>query len=77
MFPKRLNAVRKKRGITAQYMADSLQTGVRNYRKYESGDAKPTIEGLVKISDILDVSIDYLLCRDNWLKAHGVFFDEF
>ncbi|MEG0378388.1 MAG: helix-turn-helix transcriptional regulator [Eubacterium sp.] len=76
MFTKRLNETRKNRGITAQYMADSLQTGIRNYRKYESGDAKPTIEGLIKIADILDVSIDYLLCRDEWLKAHGVSVDE-
>lgn len=71
MFPDRLNTIRKERGFTAQQMADMLQTGIRNYRKYESGDAKPTLEGLVAIADILDVSIDYLLCRDEFLAKHA------
>lgn len=67
MFSKRLNKVRKEKGFTAQQMADFLETGIRNYRKYESGDSNPTLKTLVKIADILDVSIDYLLCRDEFL----------
>lgn len=71
MLSDRLNELRKKRGFTAQQMADMLQTGIRNYRKYESGDAKPTLDGLVQIADILDVSTDYLLCRDAFLAKHA------
>ena len=44
MFADRLNQTRKERGLTAQKMADLLCTGIRNYRKYESGDAKPTLD---------------------------------
>lgn len=71
MFSDRLNDLRKQRGFTAQQMADLLQTGIRNYRKYESGDAKPTLDGLVQIADILDVSTDYLLCRDAFLSKRA------
>ena len=71
MFAKRLNETRKSKGFTAQKMADALQMGIRNYRKYESGDAKPTLDGLVLIADILDVSTDYLLCRDEFLSRHA------
>ncbi len=71
MFSKRLNQTRKELGITAQQMADTLNTGIRNYRKYESGDAKPTLDGLVQIADILDVSTDYLLCRDEFLAKRA------
>ena len=71
MLSDRLNELRKQRGITAQQMADILHTGIRNYRKYESGDAKPTLDGLVQIADILDVSTDYLLCRDEFLAKHA------
>ena len=71
MFCDRLNQTRKKSGFTAQQMADMLQTGIRNYRKYESGDAKPTLDGLIMIADILDVSTDYLLCRDEFLAKHA------
>mgnify|MGYP000560482620 CR=1 FL=1 len=71
MFAERLNRTRKEKGITAQKMADALNTGIRNYRKYESGDAKPTLDGLVLIADLLDVSTDYLLCRDAFLSKHA------
>ena len=71
MFSDRLNSVRKQRGYTAQQMADILHTSIRNYRKYESGDAKPTLEALVVIADTLDVSIDYLLCRDGFLSRRA------
>ena len=71
MFSKRLNENRKSKGFTAQYMADMLHTGIRNYRKYESGDSSPTLDGLIKIADILNVSTDYLLCRDEFLKSHA------
>lgn len=76
MFSKRLNSIRKAKGITAQQMADTLNMQIRGYRKYESGDTFPPPEGLIIIADTLDVSIDYLLGRDAWLAAHGVFFDE-
>ncbi len=75
MFPKRLNETRKSKHITAQQMADSLSMGLRSYRNYESGNRFPSPENLIKIADILDVSIDYLLGRDDFLKAHEVFFD--
>lgn len=71
MFSQRLNQLRKERGISAQKMADLLHTGIRNYRKYESGDAKPSIDGLVQIADILEVSTDYLLCRDDFLAKRA------
>lgn len=77
MFGKRLNSIRKQRGFTAQQMADSLTVSLRTYRNYESEHSYPSLEALVKISDILDVSIDFLLGRDQWLKSHGVSVDEF
>ena len=61
MLPQRLKEARKNKGFTAQYMADTLHTGLRNYRKYESGHASPTLEGLINMVAILEVSADYLL----------------
>ena len=71
MFHTRLNETRKSKGITAQQMADSLCINIRSYRAYESADRSPNIEVLVKIADILDVSTDYLLCRDEFLSRHA------
>jgi transcriptional regulator with XRE-family HTH domain len=63
------------RNLTLQQAADSLLTSLRNYQKYESGDANPTLEGLVKIADLFNVPTDYLLGRDDFLKSIGVFVD--
>ena len=75
MFKDRLRASRIYRGFTAQTLADQLNTGLRNYQKYESGDARPTFEGLITLADILLVPIDWLLGRDDYLKSLGVSVD--
>lgn len=76
MFSSRLNRIRKNRGVTAQQMADLLCINIRSYRAYESSDRMPNLDMLVKIANILDVSTDVLLCRDDFLQSHGVSFNE-
>lgn len=71
MFPERLNATRKSKGFTAQSMADYLAVTIRTYRHYESGHSQPSLEALVLIADRLDVSVDYLLGRDDFLARHA------
>lgn len=75
MFKDRLRAVRLSRGLTAQTLADHIDVGLRNYQKYESGDARPTFEGLVALADILNVPVDFLLERDDYLDSLGVSVD--
>lgn len=69
-FGKRLNAARKSRGYTAQQMADALGVALRSYRFYESDYRQPSYTILVRIADVLDVSTDYLLCRDAYLDKN-------
>jgi len=68
MFGQRLNETRKSKGFTAQQMADFLNINLRSYRLYESGDRQPSFDVLIKIADKLNVSADYLLERDSFLK---------
>ena len=75
MFNDRLRATRISRGYTAQTLADYLCVGLRNYQKYESGDARPTFEGLIILADFLNVPTDFLLERDSYLKSLGVSVD--
>lgn len=77
MFGKRLRSVRMQRKITQQKMADSLNLALRSYQSYEGGERCPSFDVLVQMADILDVSIDYLLGRDDFLKSRGVSVDEF
>ena len=64
MFGKRLNAIRKEKGVTAQQMAEMLHVTIRTYRNYESDTTSPSLGTLVQLADILGVTTDYLLCRD-------------
>lgn len=76
MFQSRLHDARKSHSLTQQKMADRLSITLNAYQKYEQGERSPSLDTLVKIADILDISIDYLLGRDEWLAAHEVSFDE-
>jgi len=63
------------RGLTMQNMADELYISLRNYQRYESGETSPTLEGLVHIANLLNVPMDYLLGRDEYLKSLGIIVD--
>lgn len=76
MFNKRLREMRMKRNFTQQNMADSIGVALRSYQCYETGSRCPSFDLLVRIADTLDVSTDYLLCRDLFLQTHEVFSDE-
>jgi len=43
--------------------------------KYESGHASPTLEGLVKLADIMNAPTDFLLGKDEYIKSIGVTVD--
>lgn len=60
-FNKRLKQARDLRGFTQQNMADTLNTGLRNYQKYEQGERRPTYESLVVLAKKLNVTTDWLL----------------
>ena len=63
VFSERLLNLRKTYAYTQRYMAKQLNVAQPSYIRYEQGTAEPTQENLVKIADIFDVSVDYLLGR--------------
>lgn len=66
MFNKRLRASRMERGYTQQKMADMLGVVLSTYQKYEQAEREPSLSMLVRLADVLNVSADYLLCRDEF-----------
>lgn len=77
MFNKRLREMRMKRGFTQQRLADTLDIALRSYQCYETGTRTPNYDLLIRLADVLDVSLDYLMGRDAFMKSHGVSFDEY
>ncbi len=76
-FGKRLRMIRMKRGYTQQHLSDLLGISLVTYQKYEQAERFPISENLVNIGEVLDVSIDWLLGRDDFLKSLGVSVDEY
>ena len=77
MFGKRLRATRLARKYTQPKLAEMLDIALRTYQNYEEGSRRPSFEVLIKIGDTLDISIDYLLVRDDYLRSLGVSADVF
>ena len=61
IFQKRLREMRLLCGLTQREMAEKLDISQPSYIRYENGTAEPSLENLVKISEIFDVSVDYLV----------------
>ena len=63
--PEKLKARRKELKMTQKDIADRLGISYQAYSAWERGVKKPTQDNLVKISQILNVSIDYLVGNSN------------
>jgi len=60
-FGSRLLEARKKKGISQEELARFLNTKGPVIGRYERDEMKPSIEVAAKMSDYLDVSLDYLV----------------
>lgn len=64
MFGNRLKELRKAKGFTQKEIAQMLDLKERTYKSYENNERETDSQVLVKIANLFDVSIDYLLDFD-------------
>lgn len=60
-FSERLKTLRKEAGLTQVDVAEKLGISQPAYASWERGAKKPTQDNLVKIAQVLNVSVDYLV----------------
>lgn len=60
-FSERLKELRKQAQLTQVDVAEKLGISQPAYASWERGAKKPTQENLVKIAQVLNVSVDYLV----------------
>ena len=60
-FGEQITALRKRKGLSQSELGKKVGTSGDIIGKYERNEVKPSIEVASKISDILEVSLDYLL----------------
>lgn len=61
MYGDRLRYLRKKKNWTIVDVAEKLDISRSSYAGYETEDRKPPIEKLISLSNLYDVSVDYIL----------------
>ncbi len=64
LFGMRIRTLRRQRGMTQQAVADRLQIDRTTYTKYEAGRVSPDQQGLVRLAEMFDCSVDSLLGID-------------
>jgi len=62
-FHQRLRQLRSSRNITQSRLAELLGISPRVYTRWENGDATPLFGTVVKIADILNITLDELAGR--------------
>lgn len=60
----RLKECRKGMGLDRIQLADMIGVSVKTLAAYEQGVHEPKIETMIKLSEILNKSIDYLVGND-------------
>lgn len=58
---KRIQEQREKLGFTQQDIYDKINISQNHYSRIENGHVGISIEKLIKLSDTLNISIDYIL----------------
>ena len=60
-FPDRLRRLRERRGISRRTLSELCGLHPDAIRRYETGTAKPGMDALITMAEMLEVSIDYLV----------------
>lgn len=64
-FFEKLTDLRRKAGLSQEQLADRLGVTRQSVSKWESGAAMPELGKLIALSELFDVSIDYLVKEGN------------
>lgn len=70
ILSKRLKECRKEKGYTQGQVAIYCDITEKTYQNYELMTREPKIEILIKIADLFNVSIDYLVGRTDSKDSH-------
>ena len=61
---EKIRELREQAGMSQKAVAEELGMQITQYRRYENGERKPAIDFLIQIADLYDVSLDYLVGRE-------------
>jgi transcriptional regulator with XRE-family HTH domain len=62
-FKQRLAGLRAENGLRQSDVAEKIGISTTAYRNIETGPSAPSLENLIKLADLFNVSLDYLTGR--------------
>ncbi|MBQ4322634.1 MAG: helix-turn-helix transcriptional regulator [Clostridia bacterium] len=65
IFAENLSALRKKKGWTQLELAEKINYSDKAVSKWERGESLPDVVILKQISELFEVTVDYMLTRDH------------
>ena len=63
IFPQRLKELRLKKGLTQTELGEKVGVKQNTYTNWENGKREPNFEIVIKLADLLEVSVDWLFGR--------------
>lgn len=66
-FEEKLLKLRKEKQLSQEQVANELLVSRQSISKWESGTSMPDIDNLIKLSEVFQVSLDYLL-KDDYMR---------
>ncbi len=76
---KNLKIIRENASMSVPEVAKILHVSKKTYYNYENGVTEPSIEIIIKLADLFNVSIDYLLghaSRNEYTYIRKDYYDE-
>lgn len=64
-FGQRLQQLRERKRISRKVLSELCGLNPDAVRRYERGEAEPTLHSLVAIAEYFEVSVDYLVGRSD------------
>ena len=71
-FGRRLREMRKKRGLEQASLAELSGVQSSSISNFEHGKRKPSLDTIVRLAEVLMVSIDYLVGRSESPLSHTI-----
>lgn len=62
-FRRRLQSLREQKRISRKVLSELCGLNSDAIRRYERGEAEPTLHSLIAIAEFFEVSVDYLIGR--------------
>jgi len=75
-FNEHLRQLRQQSPLMQKDIAEALSVSVITIRQYEQGSREPNIEKLLKLATIFNVSLDDLLCFEDFKASLEVSAEE-